>query len=141
MCSWPDCFCGFLSVSTAALFLVNSVMLWYLRRGKCPKACAMAASSPTYRFCSVLGPRVEERVSTVRASPTCLRALIAAPKPTIPLRAELLTAMYAALFVFGCRVISVSTMVCTLFSHGGRVNGLIVSIPSISMVLSASATW
>src|SRR5258708_38759875 len=122
-CSWPDCCCGFLSVSTAALFLVRSVMLRYLRCGSCFRAYAIAASSPTYGFCSVLGPRVEERVSTVGASPTCLRVLIAAPNPTMLCRAELLTAMYAALFVSGCLIISVSVVVCTLFSHGASVNG------------------
>src|SRR5438477_417362 len=110
-CSWPDCCRGFLSVSTAALFLVSSVILWYLRRGSCWRAWAIAASSATYGFCSVLGPRVEERLSTVGSSPTCLRVLIAAPSPTTPFRAELLTATYAARFESGCLVPSLSVIV------------------------------
>ncbi len=125
----------------SCFILINSVILWYLRRGKCPKACAIATSSATYKFYSVLRPRVEERVLIIGASPTCLRILIAALKPTIPLRAELLTAIYAALFVSSCYVTSVLITVYTLFSHGAKVNGLIVSIPSISMVLSTSTTW
>ena len=48
------------------------------------------------RFCSVLRPSVEERVSTVGSSPTRLRVSISPPSPTISCRTELLTAMYAA---------------------------------------------
>src|SRR5689334_15416812 len=98
ICSWPDSWRGFLSVRSAALFLVHSVILWYLRRGSCRRARAIAASSPAYGFCSVLGPRVVKRVSTVGSSPIRLRVLIAAPRPTTPFRAELLTAIYAARF-------------------------------------------
>src|SRR5258706_14832477 len=140
ICSWPDCWRGFLIVRTAALFLVHSVILWYLRHGNCCRAWAIAANSAVYRLCSVLGPRVEESVSTVGSSPTRLRILVAAPSPTTPFRAELLTAIYAARFESGCLVISLLVTVCTLFSHGGRVNGWIVSISSIAISLSFSAT-
>ncbi|KAK3933890.1 hypothetical protein QBC46DRAFT_348182 [Diplogelasinospora grovesii] len=37
-------------------------MLRYLRRGSWLRACAIAASSPAYGFCSVLRPRVQEKV-------------------------------------------------------------------------------
>lgn len=70
----------------------------------------MPVMIPTYGFCSVLRPRVEENVLIVGASLTCLRVLIAAPNPTMPCRAELLTAMYAALFMSDCLIISVSTV-------------------------------
>ena len=141
ICSWPDCCHGFLSMSMAALFLISSVILWYLCHGNCWRAWAIAVSSAMYRFCSVLGPRVEERVSTVGSSLTCLHVLIAAPNPTMPFHAELLTVIYAAQFESGCLVISLLVTVCTLFSHGSRVNGWIVSISSIAISLSFSATW
>jgi hypothetical protein len=84
---------------------------------------------------------VEENVSIVGASLTCLRVLIAALNPTMPCRAELLTAMYATLFVSSCLIISMSIEICTLFSYGASVNGLMASMSSISISLSASATW
>jgi hypothetical protein len=110
-------------VRTAALFLVHSVILWYLRRGNCRRAWAIAASSAVYGFCSVLRPRVEKSVLTIGLSLTRLRVLIAAPSLTTLFRAKLLTAIYAAWFKSGCLVISLLVMVYTLFSHGGRVNG------------------
>jgi hypothetical protein len=65
---------------------------------------------------------------------------IAPPTPTTSFRAELLMAIRTAQRVSACLVAVSSVMVCTRFSHGANVNGLMVSNSSIAMSLSASAT-
>jgi hypothetical protein len=47
-----------------ALLLVSSAMLRNLSFGSEPNACAIAANSPEYGFCSDLMPSVEEMVSS-----------------------------------------------------------------------------
>jgi len=54
-------------VRTAALLLVSSAMLRNLSFGSELNACAIAASSPEYGFCSDLMPSVEEKVSVSNA--------------------------------------------------------------------------
>ena len=121
-------------MSTAALFLVVSAMLRNLSFGSLLSASAIAASSAEYGFCSSLLPSV---VENDRVSLFCM--LIAPPIPTFPFRDELLTAMRTAQFASSlCAASSVTT--CTLLSHGAKTHGRIVSICSISMSLSASAT-
>lgn len=61
-CSWPDCCRGFPSVSAAALLLISSVILYNFSTGSVFNACAIAASSPEYGFCSDLAPSVTEKV-------------------------------------------------------------------------------
>jgi hypothetical protein len=49
-------------VSAAALLLVSSMILYYFSVGSVFNMCAIAASSPKYRFCSNLTPSVKEKV-------------------------------------------------------------------------------
>ena len=127
-------------MSTAALLLVNSTMLRNLSFGSKLKACAIAASSPEYGFCSDLTPRVEERVTSLEPC-TDADNRMAPPIPTTSFRAELLVAMRTTQSVSACLAAVSSAIVCTRFSHGANVNGLMVSNSSIAMSLSASATW
>lgn len=140
ICSQLDYQRGFLSVRTAALFLVYSVILQYLRRGNYQRAQAIAASSIAYRFCSILRPSVEESVLTIRSSLTRLHVLIATPSLTTLFYAKLLIVIYAAWFKSSYLIISLLVIVCILFSYSGSVNGQMVSISSIAISLSISAT-
>ena len=122
-------------MSTAALFLVISAMLQNLSFGSLLSALAIAASSAEYGFCSSLLPKVTEKDYV-----SLLCMLIAPPIATTPFRAELLTAMRTA--QFASRLCAAfSTTICTLFSHSASTPRRIVSICSISISLSTSATW
>ena len=116
-------------MSTAALFLVINTMLRNLSFGSVFRAFAIAANSPEYGFCSSLMPSVEEKdkVSFLGSLGADLCISIAPPIPTTSFRAELLTAMRTAQPVSSCLDADSSAMVCTLFSHGANVHGLMVS--------------
>jgi hypothetical protein len=115
-------------------------MLRNLSFGSELKARAIAASSPEYGFCSDLMPSVEEKVTSLELSCTDADNWTAPPTPTTSFRAELLTAMRTAHLASACLAAVLSVTVCTRFSHGANVNGLMVSNSSIAMSLSASAT-
>jgi hypothetical protein len=124
----------------AALFLIKSVMLWYLRHYSCLKAWAITASLLMYGFYSILKLKVEEKVLIVRASLTCLYVLIIALNLTIPCHAKLLIVTYATLFMSSCLIISILIEVYTLFSYNVSVNKLMAFISFISISLSAFTT-
>jgi hypothetical protein len=60
-CSWPDCCRGFPRVSAATLLLVSRVILYSFSTSSVFNACAIAANSPKYGFCSDLAPSVTEK--------------------------------------------------------------------------------
>ena len=122
--------------------LVDTAMHRNLTFGSEHKACAIAANSLEYGFCSDLTPSVEEKVSMSELPCTDSASWIAPLTPTLPFLAELLTAMRTAHpCSVSARVIVSSVIVCAHFSHGAKVNGLIVSKSSIAISLTASATW
>lgn len=59
---WPDYCQGFLSMSTAALLLVSSVILYPFHAGDKFSTYAIATNSVEYGFCSALTPSVTEKV-------------------------------------------------------------------------------
>jgi hypothetical protein len=61
-CSWADCCRGFPSMSAAALLLVSSMTLYSFSTSSAFNACAIAANSPEYGFCSNLAPSMMEKV-------------------------------------------------------------------------------
>lgn len=130
MCSCPDCCRGFLSVSTAALFLVINTILRNLNFGSVFRAFAIAANSPEYGFCSSLLPSVEEKdkISFLGLLRADLCISITPPIPTTPFRAELLTAIRTPQPVSSCLDVDSSAMVCTFFPHGANVHGLTVLV-------------
>ena len=62
MCSWPNYCHGFPSVSAATLLLISSMILYNFSTGSIFNACAIAASSSKYGFCSNLAPSVIEKI-------------------------------------------------------------------------------
>jgi hypothetical protein len=127
-------------VNTAALLLVSSAMLRKLSSSNELKARAVAASSPESGFCSDLIPSVDEKVPSFGSPRPGTGNWTTPPTPTTSFRAELLTAMRTAQAASACQTAVSLVMVCTCFSYGANVNGLIVSNSSISMSLKKSAT-
>jgi hypothetical protein len=72
------------------------MMLQYLCYSSYFRVYTITASLPIYGFCSILGPRMEEKVSIVGTSPMYLRVLIALPSPTTLFCAKLLIAICVA---------------------------------------------
>jgi len=128
-------------VRTAALLRVESPIRLNVSGGSVPNARSIAASSPEYRFCSDIGPRVEEKVPSFGLPYADGGSVTAPPTPTSPFRAELLVAMRMSQSASRCVAVTSFVIVGIRFSHGASVNGLMVSNPSIGMPLSASATW
>jgi hypothetical protein len=103
--------------------------------------CAIAASSAENGFCSDLAPNVTKKLFSFsfRYRGGCFS--ITPPNPTSSFRAELLTATCIdPPGIVGESGIA-STPVCMRVSYGANVNEVMVSSVSISMFLSASATW
>ena len=141
MCSWPNYCHGFPSVSAATLLLISSMILYNFSTGSIFNACAIAASSSKYGFCSNLAPSVIEKIFSLSFLYLGGCFWITPPNPTTLFHAKLLTAICIDPPASACdsRVCPISA--CSHSSHDANVNGLIVSSISISIVFSTSATW
>ncbi len=137
----PDCWRGFFSVNTAALLLVASMIRRYLTFRTNLNACPTAASSAEYGFCSVLGPNVILKVSSLGPPRMDSGIRTTPPIPTMLFRPELLTAIRTAHPVSICAVAVSSTVVSTRSSHGANTNGSTVSRLSNGTSLRRSDTW
>jgi hypothetical protein len=128
-------------VSAAALLLVSSVILYCFSTGSVLNACAIAASSPKYGFCSSLTPSMIEKVFSLGFLYWGGILWTIPLYPTTSFRAKLLTAICIDPPVFVCFSGVSLVTVCTHSSYGASVKGLMVSSISILMFFSASTIW
>ena len=90
-------------MSVAALLLVRSVILYCFSVSSMLNACAIAASSSKYGFCSNLTPSMKEKVFSFSFVYWGGLLWIAPPNPTISFCAELLTAICIDLPAYSVR--------------------------------------